>query len=104
MTIQIDPNSVFGEERVRPYQHYIEVGEYGSPSYKQFPLSLQKFYRKGGSITLSFNVDDSALSVLKSGATFGVGSDATHMDRILPLTTMRLDPRIVPTLLKTCEF
>lgn len=102
--LQIKSGIDFREERVRPYQHYITIGEPLSPSYKEFPISLQKVYRKGESIALIFDVDGPALAVLRSGATFGLDSDAGHADRILPLGTMQLDPRIVPTLLKTCEL
>jgi hypothetical protein len=93
----------FGEDRVRPYQYYVTTGAPLSASYKKVPISFEEFYRKGGVIALSFGVDGPALAVLRSGVTFGLDSDAGHGDRILPMGTMRLDPRVVPTLLKTCE-
>ena len=102
--LRIKAGTDFGEDRVRPYQHYITIGEPLSSSSKKFPISVQEFYRKGDSIALRFSIDGPALAVLQSGVTFGLDSDAGRADRILPLGTMRLDPRIVPTLLKTCAL
>ena len=102
--VTIKASIEFSENRVRPYQHYITIGKALAASYKEFPIPLLKVYRKSESIALIFNVAGPALSVLQSGATFGLGSDAGHADRILPMGTMQLDPRIVPTLLKTCEL
>jgi hypothetical protein len=101
--IRFEANADFGEDRVKPYQYYVTTGEPLSSSYKQVPISFEEFYHKGGFIALSFGVDGPALAVLQSGAPFGLVSDAGHADRILPMGTMRLDSRIVPTLLKTCE-
>jgi hypothetical protein len=101
--IRLKANTDFGEDRVSPYQYYFTTGEPLSSSYKHLPISFEEFYRKGDFIALSFGVDGPALALLQSGATFRLDSDAGHADRILPMGTMRLDPRIVPTLLKTCE-
>jgi hypothetical protein len=103
LEIRLKVGSDFGEDRVRPHQHYVNIGEPLSPSYKEVPISFEEFSRKGDFIALSFGIEGPALAVLRSGATFGLTSDAGHADRILPMGTMRLDPRVVSTLLKICE-
>lgn len=103
LAVRIKAGINFSEDRVRPYQYYVATGEPLLSEYKRFPISFQEFDRKGDSIVLFFSVDGTALAVLQSGITFRLDSDAGHGDRIIPWGTMRLDPRIVPTLLKTCE-
>jgi len=92
----------FSDDEIKPYRHYITTGEL--PSDKEFTISVHEFNQKGNSLELTFSIDGTALALLKSGASFHVGSDAPRALKILPWGTMRLDPRIVPTLLKTCEL
>jgi hypothetical protein len=101
LKVRVSANADFGEDRVRPYQPYIEPGG-GASGNKKFPISFEKFDRKGDSIELTFGVAGTSLAFLQSGAEFRLSSDAPHVDQIIPFGTMRLDPRIVPTLLKTC--
>jgi hypothetical protein len=116
LTIKVKVWRDFNDDEIKPYRHYITTGEpdYCPPdkallgsckfSDQEFTISVHEFYQKGDSLELIFNVDGPALAILQSGASFHIESDAPRALKILPWGTMRLDPRIVPTLLKTCEL
>jgi hypothetical protein len=116
LAIKVKVWRYFRDDEIRPYQHYITAGkpDYCPPgaallgncksSDREFTISIHELHQKGDTLTLTFNVDGPALAILQSGASFHVGSDAPRAVKILPWGTMRLDPRIVPTLLKTCEL
>jgi hypothetical protein len=101
--IRLKAGADFGEDRVRSYQYYVTIEERFSSSFKKVPIQFEEFSRREDVIVLSLAVEGQALAVLQSGATFRLDSAAGHADRILPMGTMRLDPRVIPTLLKTCE-